>query len=167
MNEKMIERFQEVRYHVHGAACGPHRETGLAAAARRFAALLLADPDTVAAPWVTRAGPEHLSDEEAEHFERMRALPGRLFSGVYPGGIVYADRGVSEGGDYARVAFLPYGTLELQWTRPASPLRDVVLAAAARMQAQRGEYFALSATAARGPDGRLLGCGQTVRLGAA
>lgn len=166
MNEKMIERFQEVRYHVHGAACGPHRETGLAAATRRFVSLLAADEDKVAAPWVTRAGPEHLSDEEAEHFERLRLSP-RLFMGVYPCGIVYADRGVNEGGDYARVAFLPFATLEIEWKRPTSPLRELVVRAAAELQAQRGELFATSATAARGADGRLLGCGQTVRLGVA
>ena len=35
-----------------------------------------------------------------------------LFSGVYPGGIVYADRAVSQG-DYKRCAFLNFSTLEL------------------------------------------------------
>src|SRR3546814_11285018 len=32
----------------------------------------------------------------------------RIFSGIYPAGIVYADRTRQKGGDYARLAFLPY-----------------------------------------------------------
>lgn len=91
-------------------------------------------------------------------------LEERLFVGVFPGGIVYADRGVSEHGDYARVAFLPYDTLVLRWDR-LSPLHELVLAHAATLQARRGELFALSATAERDAEGRLRGCGQTVRLG--
>ena len=36
----------------------------------------------------------------------------RLFIGCYPTGLVYADRGVEEHGDYKRLAYLNYATLE-------------------------------------------------------
>ncbi len=41
----------------------------------------------------------------------------RIFIGIYPAGIVYADRTVEVDGDYARLAFLPYSTLELEFSR--------------------------------------------------
>src|SRR3546814_11083186 len=40
----------------------------------------------------------------------------RIFSGIYPAGIVYADRTRQTGGDYARLAFLPYDTLALAFS---------------------------------------------------
>lgn len=88
-----------------------------------------------------------------------------LFIGVYPGGLVYADRGREEHGDYARVAFLDYGTLTLRTEPGACP----VLTAEARnhadrIRAQCGQLFALSATADRDASGRLTGS-QAVRLG--
>lgn len=45
----------------------------------------------------------------------------RLFIGMYPEGIVYADRGREEHGDYMRVAFLPYSTLKLEVNEAADP----------------------------------------------
>lgn len=77
----------------------------------------------------------------------------RLFAGVYPGGIVYSDRDREENGDYKRVAFLPYDTLELRVDDPDSPLLDEVRQDAATIQAQRGQPFRTSAT------------GQTIILG--
>ena len=82
-------------------------------------------------------------------------LSDRWFSGIYPAGIVYADRAIEIDHDYKRVAFLPYATLELEIADPASPLLDRVKADAAAMQARRGEHFRISS------------CGQTVLLGAA
>lgn len=45
----------------------------------------------------------------------------RLFIGVYPGGIVYADRHNEEHGDYKRLAFLPYQGMELQVEKDCPP----------------------------------------------
>lgn len=81
--------------------------------------------------------------------------PGRLFAGVYPTGIVYADREREIDGDYMRVAFLPYSTLELQWAPGQHPreLRDEVELDAARLQSMRGQEFQVSTS------------GQTITLG--
>ena len=79
---------------------------------------------------------------------------GRIFRGVYPAGIVYADRTRERHGDYPRLAFLPFQSLELE-IEPDCPdaLRAEIIADAAILQARRGEEFVTSA------------CGQTVRLG--
>ena len=80
----------------------------------------------------------------------------RLFIGVYPAGLVYADRLREVGGDYARLAFLPYDTLDLQVSADCpAELRQAVIAHADRMRAKRGEAFQVST------------CGQTVILGKA
>jgi hypothetical protein len=83
------------------------------------------------------------------------APESRLFIGVFPGGIVYADRARETFGDYERLAFLPFGTLEFQWSKNPCPasLRALVVADAAGVQARRGEDFQVSTS------------GQTVRLG--
>lgn len=82
------------------------------------------------------------------------ARRARLFEGVYPTGIVYADRSQEVDGDYKRIAFLPYSTLKIEW-EPDAPaeLRDEVEWAARVVIAQRGKDFPISAS------------GQTVRLG--
>jgi hypothetical protein len=92
-------------------------------------------------------------------------VKARLFIGNYPGGMVYADRAVEKHGDYKRVAFLDYGTLDLRVDSPRSPLLDAVRRHAANLQAKKGQYHALSATAARDAAGNLIGDGQTVQLG--
>jgi len=78
----------------------------------------------------------------------------RLFAGVYPGGIVFADRWIDADGDYKRVAFLPYETLEIKWAADApKELKPLVMDHAAELQAKRGEQYRIST------------CGQTVTLG--
>ena len=78
----------------------------------------------------------------------------RLFVGVFPGGLVYADRWAEQHGDYKRLAFLPYATLALQVEPDCPPdLRTEIETAAATIIAQRGQPFQVSA------------CGQTVILG--
>lgn len=77
----------------------------------------------------------------------------RLFIGLYPAGIVYADRGATENGDYRRCGFLPYDTLVLEVTKWAGSLRQEIEAHAETIQRRRGEAFEVSS------------CGQTVRLG--
>jgi hypothetical protein len=80
----------------------------------------------------------------------------RIFAGVYPAGIVYADRHREEHGDYARLAFLSYATLELEVEKSCpAQLRAEITEDAARIQARRGQQYQVSAS------------GQTVLLGSA
>jgi hypothetical protein len=80
----------------------------------------------------------------------------RLFIGIFPAGISYADRTREEHGDYKQVAFLSYATLKIEWRgRPDAAIRAEVEAHAATMRARAGGTFTVSA------------CGQTVRLGSA
>lgn len=76
-----------------------------------------------------------------------------LFSGVYPTGIMYADRCREVHGDYKRVAFLFFDTLEFRIDDPDSPLLALAKKDAARIIARRGEQY------------RTSGSGQTVTLG--
>lgn len=80
--------------------------------------------------------------------------PDRLFIGVYPCGIAYADRAREEHGDYARLAFLDFGTLglDIESNCPVE-LRTRITADAAAIQAQRGQQYRVSTA------------GQTVTLG--
>jgi hypothetical protein len=79
----------------------------------------------------------------------------RLFIGIFPGGISYADRAREEHSDYKRLAFLPYRELELKVEDDCpDALRTLIEADAAKIIARRGEDFRISY------------CGQTVRLGA-
>lgn len=80
-------------------------------------------------------------------------LKSRLFAGVFPAGISWADKAHEENGDYKRVAFLSYETLKLDVHNPRSPLLPMVREEAAKIQARRGEHFQVST------------CGQTVLLG--
>ena len=78
----------------------------------------------------------------------------RLFSGVYPCGIVYADRYREKGGDYARLAFLAYDTLQLRVEDDCPvELRALIETDAAAIQAKRGQPYQVSTS------------GQTVMLG--
>lgn len=79
----------------------------------------------------------------------------RLFSGIYPTGIVYSDRKREKGGDYLRLAFLPFGSLRLEWEPVTMPveLRAAIERDAAAIVAKRGELFQVSSS------------GQTVTLG--
>ena len=80
-----------------------------------------------------------------------------MFAGVYPTGIVYADKSFEINGDYARIAFLSYRTLELEWApwggTCSKALREAVQADADAIIARRGEQYQVST------------CGQTVLLG--
>lgn len=78
----------------------------------------------------------------------------RIFSGVFPAGIVYADRTRQKGGDYARLAFLPFDTLELEFATDCPPeLQRVIEVDAAKIQSRAGQEFQVSTV------------GQTVLLG--
>jgi len=85
---------------------------------------------------------------------RRRGASERLFIGVYPTGIVYADRSREKHGDYARCGFLPFSTLVLELKSDCpKALRALIEKDAARLQARRGEQYQVSAS------------GQTITLG--
>ena len=87
-----------------------------------------------------------------------------LFIGVYPTGLVYADKSIEREGDYHRVAFLPYNTLELKVYDFGSPLLQAIRRDAHVIQARRGELFGIS-TSGKNDAARGIASGQTVRLG--
>ena len=67
----------------------------------------------------------------------------RLFIGVFPGGISYADSTVEEHGDYKKLAFLPYDTLVLDLKPGVSAaLAKAIKAHAATIRARKGQHFA-------------------------
>ena len=80
----------------------------------------------------------------------------RIFIGVYPAGIVFADRKHEVNGDYKDLAFLPYDTLILDIRNDCpAELVEEIKTTAAIYQARRGKQFRISS------------CGQTVTLGTA
>jgi hypothetical protein len=85
-----------------------------------------------------------MSDSHEES-NRAANLDERLFAGIYPEGIVYADRQRERSGDYARLAFLSFGTLTLEIERDCpEELRQRIVADAGRIQARKGEPFQIS-----------------------
>src|SRR5947209_19655859 len=48
-------------------------------------------------------------------------MNNRIFVGLFPTGIVYADRKVERHGDYKRLGFLPYSTLALEIEKDCPP----------------------------------------------
>jgi hypothetical protein len=95
---------------------------------------------------------------EDEGFSSYNSTPvqgslDNLFIGVYPTGIVYADKRVEDHGNYKKVAFLSYRTLELEISVPDSDLLDAIVEDAKTIQARKGEHFQVSTS------------GQTVILG--
>jgi hypothetical protein len=110
----------------------------------------------------------HKVDEDPDHrgysltgsgdvwFVGPLTLAERIFSGVYPCGIVYADRQNEKSGDYKRLAFLSYSTLELDLEADCPfELQLIIVNDAKRIQSMKGQPFEIST------------CGQTVTLGSA
>lgn len=83
----------------------------------------------------------------------MKSLKDRLFIGVFPCAIVYADRAVEVDRDYKRVASLPYRELALQVADPKSPLLPLIRKHAKTIIARRGKRFSID------------GCGKAITLG--
>ena len=84
----------------------------------------------------------------------MKEQDRRLFIGVYPCGLVYADRSVEVNGDYKRLGFLPYRELVLELQPDCPPeLAVQIKSDAAHMRDMRGQQFSISS------------CGQHVILG--
>lgn len=73
------------------------------------------------------------------------SLQKRLFTGVFPTGIIYADRAREVAGDYKRLAFLGFSTLELEIEKdcPAG-FRALICADAAELQAKKGQPYPIS-----------------------
>ena len=91
--------------------------------------------------------PEPKSKAKRQREERGLSAEERLFVGVMPTGIVYADRSREVDGDYARCAFLPFDTLALE-IAPKCPkdMLEAIKADAATIIARRGEKFSISAS---------------------
>lgn len=66
-------------------------------------------------------------------------LAHRVFAGTYPMGIVYGDRAVEVAGDYKRLAFLCFSTLELEFYDCPDDLVNIIRDDAARFLAKRRE----------------------------
>lgn len=85
---------------------------------------------------------------------KFKTAKDALFIGVYSEGLSYCDRRREKSGDYVRVAFLSFRTLELRiYPEMRKDMRDLVERNAAEVQARRGETYEISA------------CGQTTLLG--
>ena len=84
---------------------------------------------------------------------------GRLFVGLMPAGIVYADRGREEHGDYKRIAFLSYHNLEFK----AAKLSDASEADRELLRLARGHAETIQAQ--RGQKLQISTAGQGVTLG--
>lgn len=69
----------------------------------------------------------------------------KLFSGCYPEGIVYADKTREEHGDWKKLAFLSYRTLELEfYGRVPADLKNLITEDAAAIQAKKGEKYSIA-----------------------
>lgn len=66
-----------------------------------------------------------------------------LFIGIYPTGIVYADKRIEKNGDYKKIAFLPYDTLELE-VYCSSDLIQRIQDDAQGMIKRKGERYPIS-----------------------
>lgn len=78
----------------------------------------------------------------------------RIFIGVFPTGISYADRKVERHGDYKKLAFLYFDDLSLTvYKDTPRAMAEWIRADAAKIQARRGEQYETSWT------------GQTITLG--
>lgn len=82
-------------------------------------------------------------------------LKDRIFVGVFPTGIAYADRQVERDGDYKPLGFLSFSTLNLTVRTDCPPVMAAWIKIDARaIQARRGEQYPVDC------------CSHTVRLGA-
>jgi hypothetical protein len=92
------------------------------------------------------------------HAGKTRTTPAEdpLSIATFPTGISYADTTRERHGDYLSLAFLPFRTLELEWTprvRIAPELRSRIVEHAESLRARKGEDYQVSSS------------GQTVKLG--
>lgn len=70
------------------------------------------------------------------------SMDQQIMRQIFPAGIVYSDRHRVRGGAYARLAFLPFDTLELEFaTNCPEMLCQQIEDDAAAIQAQIGQEF--------------------------
>ncbi|MDG3444605.1 hypothetical protein [Nitrospirillum amazonense] len=85
---------------------------------------------------------------------QLTAYRERLFCGVTSTGLIWADRSREKHGDYKRLAFMAFSTLELSFEKDCgAAFRQLIGEDAAPIQARRGEPFEVSTA------------GQTITLG--
>ena len=79
-------------------------------------------------------------------------LNPRVFIGVYPCALVYADREREQGSDYQTIASISYATLEIDWNprwKPSSEDDDAIILSIQQdrddLQSRIGEQFRISA----------------------
>jgi hypothetical protein len=92
------------------------------------------------------------------HKQKTPPLPAtaQLSVATFPTGVAYADRTRERNGDYLRLAFLPFQTLELEWTprvRVSPEMRRLIVEEADRLRTRKEENYQVSTA------------GQTVKLG--
>lgn len=112
-------------------------------------------PTPPPAPW-RPASPEPVSvaPRQGSTWATPRPETPRIFCGIFPAGLLWADRERIHQGDYKRLAFLPYRTLLLDIERDCpTELREIIESEAADIIDRRGEAFQVSTA------------GQTVLLG--
>lgn len=74
-------------------------------------------------------------------------MKDRIFAGVYSTGISYADRQREEHGDYKKLAFLSFDTLELKLAYDCpSDLAEEIKKDAGSLQARKGEEYEYSSS---------------------
>lgn len=102
-------------------------------------------PAKLAAKIASRRATEAAERKAAKAALKTGPLAARLFQGIYSCGIVYADRAVERDGDYRRLAFLPYDTLQIEYEKDCPELwRPFLEQKAAEMLARAGQRFALA-----------------------
>lgn len=71
----------------------------------------------------------------------------RVFAGFFPAGISYADPQREAGGDYVRLAFFTFSTLELE-IDPGCPreLQPMIVAHAEKVRNRRGQLYGISSS---------------------
>lgn len=96
---------------------------------------------------VERKAIEALREKRPRSNPKKGARPidvkGRLFIGVFPTGIGYADTGREEHGDYKKLAFLPFSSLTLQFYPGAAAFKSAIQRHAKTIQAKRGQDYAV------------------------
>jgi hypothetical protein len=54
-------------------------------------------------------------------------MNANIFAGIFPTGVIYADKSKEEHGDYKKIAFLPFDTLKLEIFSKRSKLLNEII----------------------------------------
>lgn len=82
-------------------------------------------------------------------------MPVNMFCGIYPCGLVFADKSLMEAGDYKDLAFINYRTLKITWRakKMSHEFRRYIISEAKNLRSMRGQQYQISS------------CGQYIILG--